>query len=86
MKHHPMKIQARVSGKVALFTAVMLLLTSVAQYTFDKEFSAGHSNSRQANADPAQTADTDTRERVTAEVTENSVRGGNVSLMIFRIN
>jgi len=86
MMRHQMKIQARVSGKVALFTAAMLLLTSVAQYTFDKDFSAGHSYSRQANADPAQTAAADARERVTAEVTENSVRGGKVSLMIFRIN
>jgi hypothetical protein len=86
MKQHPTKIQARVSGKAALFTAATLLLTSVAQYTFDKDFSAEHSYSRQASANPAQAAAADSRERVTAEAPENPVRGGKVSLMIFRIN
>jgi hypothetical protein len=86
MKQQPMKIQARVSGKVALFTAVMLTLTCVAQYTLDKDFPAGHSHSTQANSSPARAADTDSRKRVTAEVPENSVRGGTVSLLIFRIN
>jgi hypothetical protein len=86
MKQHPMKIQARVSGKAALFTAAMLLLTSAAQYTLDNDFPAGHSHSTQANSNPARAADTDSRERVTAEVPENSVRGGTVSLLIFRIN
>jgi hypothetical protein len=86
MKQHPINIQARVSGKAALFTAAMLLLASVAQYALDKDFPLGHSYSPQANANPAQAAAAHARERVTAEVPENSVRGGKVSLMIFRIN
>jgi hypothetical protein len=86
MLRHSLKIRARVSGKVALFTAAMLVVTSVAQYALDSNFHSGHSQSTQANSNPARATETDSRESVTAEVPGNSVRGSNVSLMIFRTN
>ena len=86
MLRHPMKIQARVSGKAALFTAVMLMLTSVAQYTLDNDYAGGHPSAPQANESHSLAVSPAAHEAAAAEVAETPVRGGNISLLIFRIN
>jgi len=86
MLRHPMKIQARVSGKVAMITAVMLLLTSVAEYAHDKTHPDRDSSTGQAITDRPYVATPAAREMAAEEVSETPLRGGNISLMIFRIN
>ena len=86
MLRHPKKIQARVSGRVALATAVMLLLTSAAEYAHDKTHPGMSSPSEQAITDRSFVATPDVREMAAEEVSETPLRGGKISLMIFRIN
>ena len=86
MLWHPMKIQARVSGRVAMAVAVMLLLTSVAEYAHDKTHPGMGSPSGQAMTERSFVATPDAREMTAEEVSETSLQGGKISLMIFRIN
>jgi len=86
MLQHPMKIQARVSGRVAVATAVMLLLTCMAEYAHDKTHPGMSSASGQAMTDRSSVATPDAREMAAEAVSEAPLRGGKISLMIFRIN
>ncbi|MSQ98000.1 MAG: hypothetical protein EXR85_01690 [Xanthomonadales bacterium] len=81
-----MKIQARVSGRVAAVTAVMLLLTCVTEYAHDKTHPGMSSTAEQAMTDRPFVATPDAREMAAEEVSETPLRGGKISLMIFRIN
>jgi hypothetical protein len=86
MLRHPLKIQARVSGKAALFTAGMLMLASVAQYALENDYAGGNPSGPQGNENHSLAVTPAAHEAVAAEVAETPVRGGNISLMIFRIN
>lgn len=86
MLRHPIRIQARVSGRVAMITAVMLLLTSVAEYAHDKTHPGMSSPYEQAMTDRAFASTPGALEMAAEEVSETPLRGGKISLMIFRIN
>ena len=69
-----------------MITGVMLLLTSVAEYAHDKTHPGMGSPSGQAITDHSFVATPDAREMAAEEVSETPLRGGKISLMIFRIN
>ena len=69
-----------------MITAVMLLLTSVAQYVHDKTHPGMGSPPGQAITDRPFVATSNAREMAAEEVSETPSPGGNISLMIFRIN
>jgi hypothetical protein len=86
MLRHQLKIQARVSGRVAMLTAVMLLVTSVAQYVHDKDLSGRGVSAGQAQAGHSLGVAPDAPDMVAEDFSKSPLHGRKISQMIFRIN
>jgi len=69
-----------------MITAVMLLLTSVAEYAHDKAHPGNSSPTGQAITDRSIVTTPDADKMAEGVVSENPLPGGKISLMIFRIN
>lgn len=67
-------------------TAVLLLVTSAAQFALDEDLPGRATSAGQVNAQPSTSVTPELREMVAEELPETALRGRKISQMIFRIN